>query len=194
MGAIASSPRPDAPALFRKVLLASASIPVALPAQYFQVEAHGQRYDEMHVDGGVVAEMFLYGVALDAPTLWHAAQLGGHQPRLYVIRNGYLRSPARPIRPELLSIAERAVYGLLDGKATGDVYHVHALAQRDGLEFNLAYVPEDFVIELKEPFDPIAMSRLFAYGHNQARSGYPWQKTPPGLDTPTAENPLLVQH
>jgi hypothetical protein len=193
MGAIASSPRPDAPALFRKVMLASASIPVALPPQYFQVEIDGRHYDEMHVDGGVVAEMFLYGVGVDAPSIWEKANLGGRHPRLYVIRNGYLRSPARPIRPELLSIAERAVFGLLDGKATGDVFHIYTLARRDGLEFNLAYVPENFVIELKEPFDPLAMSRLFTLGHNLARDGYPWQKAPPGLDPPPTDRSLLVQ-
>ena len=55
MGLIASSGRPEALELFRKVMLASASIPVAFPPVFFEVELRpgGPRYDEMHVDGGV---------------------------------------------------------------------------------------------------------------------------------------------
>jgi len=37
--------------LFRKVVLASASIPVGFPPVYIQVEVDGERYDEMHVEG-----------------------------------------------------------------------------------------------------------------------------------------------
>ena len=62
MGLIAASGRPEALALFRQVMLASASIPVAFPPVFFEVEAGGQRYDEMHVDGAVEA---LQGAALD---------------------------------------------------------------------------------------------------------------------------------
>ena len=49
MGLIASSGHPDALALFRKVMLASASIPVAFPPVLFDVELTpgGPRYDEM---------------------------------------------------------------------------------------------------------------------------------------------------
>jgi len=28
------------------------------------------------------------------------------------------------------------------------------------------------------------MRALFDYGYNLARQGYPWKKTPPGLDAP----------
>ncbi len=59
MGLIAASDHPDALALFRRVMLASASIPLAFPPVFFEVEADGRRYDEMHVDGGVGARVFL---------------------------------------------------------------------------------------------------------------------------------------
>lgn len=56
LGAIASSGAPNAPDVFRKALLASASIPVGFPAMMFDVEVDGEIYDEMHVDGGVIVE------------------------------------------------------------------------------------------------------------------------------------------
>ena len=61
MGLIASSSRPEALELFRQVMLASASIPIAFPPVFFDVEADGQRFDEMHVDGGVGARVFSVG-------------------------------------------------------------------------------------------------------------------------------------
>jgi len=50
MGAIAASGCPGSLKLFRKVMLASASIPGAFPPVYFDVELNGRKYDEMHVD------------------------------------------------------------------------------------------------------------------------------------------------
>ena len=58
MGLIAASGRPESLDLFRQVMLASASIPIAFPPVLFDVEAGGRRYDEMHVDGAVGARVF----------------------------------------------------------------------------------------------------------------------------------------
>jgi predicted acylesterase/phospholipase RssA len=46
--------------LFRRILLASAAIPVMFPPIYLEVEATGNKYDEVHVDGGAVAEVITY--------------------------------------------------------------------------------------------------------------------------------------
>ncbi|MBX9584453.1 MAG: patatin-like phospholipase family protein, partial [Gemmataceae bacterium] len=58
MGAIASQGTPEAYALFRRVLLASSSIPGAFPPVRLPVEVNGRRYEELHVDGGVSDEVF----------------------------------------------------------------------------------------------------------------------------------------
>jgi len=60
MGAIASVGTPEAYKLFRRILLASASIPVMFPPIYLEVEKAGNKFDEVHVDGGVVAEVITY--------------------------------------------------------------------------------------------------------------------------------------
>src|SRR5215471_2017456 len=56
IGAIASSGNPKARDLIIDVLLASASIPAVFPP----VTLDGERHQEMHVDGGTVAQAFLY--------------------------------------------------------------------------------------------------------------------------------------
>ena len=60
IGAIAESGDPKALELVRNVILASASIPGAFPPAYITVTAGGKTYNEMHVDGGVTRQTFLY--------------------------------------------------------------------------------------------------------------------------------------
>jgi hypothetical protein len=64
MEAIAANGKPGALELCRKVMLALAAIPVALPPVYIPVEAGGQRYEETHVDGEMAAQAFFYGFTL----------------------------------------------------------------------------------------------------------------------------------
>ena len=61
-----------------------------------------------------------------------------------------------------------------------DTYRMYALARRDGVDFNLASIGEDFTVPYKGPFDPGYMQSLFAYGSEKGRAGYPWKKVPPG--------------
>jgi hypothetical protein len=76
MGAIAASGQPRALDLFRKLLLASAAIPAAFPPVLIDVELNGRHYQELHVDGGAVAQMFLY-----PPGLTQVQAVRGKEPR-----------------------------------------------------------------------------------------------------------------
>ena len=58
MGALASRGGLDSVKMFRKIILASCSFSSMLPPVFFQVEADGRRYDEMHADGGVIGGIF----------------------------------------------------------------------------------------------------------------------------------------
>ena len=89
MGAIASSGQADAMKLFRKVMLASVSIPGVFPPVYFDVEIDGRKYDEMHVDGGVVMEVFGYGLSLfQNPSIADRSRV--ETCSIYVIQNSKL--------------------------------------------------------------------------------------------------------
>jgi Patatin-like phospholipase len=182
MGAIATSGKPEALELFRKVMLASASIPVAFPPVYIPVVADGNRYEEMHVDGGTATQVFFYGFTLDLQAAAREAGIQGRTPvRLYVIRNGKLSVPWQLMLPRILPIAERSLHGLLGAQVVGDLYRIYTIAQRDRIEFNLTHIPEDYNIDAKESFDREAMNRLYQLGYEWARAGHPWQHLPPGL-------------
>ena len=184
MGAIAASGHPDAPKLFRQVLRASASIPVAFNPVYIKVKAGGQEYDEMHVDGGVRAEVMLYEAALNLfTTKKKLGPLIPDRPRkLYIIRNAQVSPEYESIKPHIGDIGTRAISSLTKFQGVGDLYRIYVLAQRDGIDYNLAFIPVDFHPKRTSEFDTKYMNEEFNLAYNLARSGYKWSKYPPGFE------------
>ena len=58
------------------------------------------------------------------------------------------------------------------------LYEVYLVAQRDGLDNNLADIPPIFDSEHTEAFGTAYMNALFDLAY--AADGYRWQKLPPG--------------
>jgi hypothetical protein len=174
MGAIANSGNPKALELFRKIMVASASIPAFFPPQYFQVEAGGRTYQEMHGDGGVMAEVMLYENAIKPFTI-----AGERERKLYIIRNEQVYPQFKKIKPQLKDIASRAIDSLLKSQGVGDLYRLYTYAKRDNLDYNLAFIPKDFHATPHSEFDTAYMNALFQVGYDMASHGYPWTKHPP---------------
>ena len=65
IGAIAASDFPGKRDLIINILRASAAIPGLFPPVMLDVSIDGTRYQEMHVDGGAVAQAFLYPPTLN---------------------------------------------------------------------------------------------------------------------------------
>jgi len=178
VGAIAASRHPKSLELFRKILLASASIPGAFQPVLLDVEIDGARFQEMHVDGGAIAQLFLYPGSID-PSLLPVRR----SQTAYVIRNARLDPEHAEIERRTLSIAGRAISTMLQASGNNDVLRAYFLTKRDGLDFNLAFIGADFKVPRAGPFDQAYMRALFDYGYAQAVNGRPWHKSPPGLHT-----------
>jgi len=182
MGAIAASGRPGSLGLFRKVLLASASIPVAFPPVYIEVEVDGRRYDEMHVDGGVISALFLWGAMVniaDARRKLGADPDQAAQFSIYIIRNGQVDAAPEQVEPRLIGIAQRSMITLLKAVAMGDLFRIWTLAERDGVDFNYVGIPPEHAEITSATFKPPDMRRLFELGRAMALEPDPWRKEPP---------------
>jgi patatin-like phospholipase/acyl hydrolase len=190
MGNIAASGASNALELFRSILLASAAIPGAFPPSLITVEIDGKRYQEMHVDGGASAQVFLYPPSLTQV----AARIGEgmvRRGRVYVIRNAALAPTWLPVERRTIDIAARAIDSLITTQGFGDLYRIYATTQQDNLDFNLAYIGEDFVYANKnEQFETAFMQALYDYGFGLGRAGYRWYKTPPGLEAAAPAGPV----
>ncbi len=180
LGAIAASGDPQALNLIHDVLMASAAIPVAFPPVMIKVTANGSQYDEMHVDGGVISQVFLYPSGLDMNRIVEKFEVQG-TPRVYIIRNARLDFDWKAVEPKLSLIAGRSISTMILNMGYGDMYRLYLEAKKSGIDYNLAYIPKDFKLEIKEPFDREYMVKLFDLGYRKALSGYPWKKEPPGL-------------
>jgi len=182
MGRIAMSNSRDAIALFRKILLASATVPGVFPPVRIQVRVGGQNYGELHVDGGVTRQVFI------APSIFSFAshdQKSGRpaaKPRLFVIRNGKIDPEWQSVNENVLSITQRSISTLIKNQGIGDLYRIYSVTRRDGIDFNLASIPADFSDTSDEPFDQKYMTALFDRGYNLANHNYLWMKAPPGLE------------
>lgn len=179
IGEIARSGHPDALDLFHSILVASAAVPGAFPPVMIDVEVDGMPYQEMHVDGGAVAQVFVYPPALELRAL--AERQGLVRDRsLYIIRNARLDPDWASTQRSTLDIAGRAISSLIQSQGLGDLYRIYLLAQRDNLDYNLAFIDSDFDVQLQEPFDSAYMRALFDYGYDLAQDGYTWHNVPPG--------------
>ncbi|MGA9199150.1 MAG: patatin-like phospholipase family protein [Pseudolabrys sp.] len=186
IGAIASSNNPKARDLIIDVLLASTSIPVVFPQVMLDVTVDGQKRQEMHVDGGTIAQAFLYPPSISLRT--GAARAGINEKILraerkrvaYVIRNGRFVRPEESVQLRTIAIAKEALSTMIASSGVNDTYRMFLLARRDGVGFNLASIGDDFDVPYKGPFNKEYMQTLYDYGYQKGRAGYPWQKAPPG--------------
>lgn len=177
---IAASGHPGALDLIRDVMLASASIPVGFPPVIIEVQADGQTYQEMHVDGGVTNQVFAYPPGLDLSQVTTIFNLP-KQPEIYVIRNAYLEPRWESVERKLFPLAARSISSLIRTQGIGDLDRMYFSAQRDGIDFHLAYIPETFDESQEEKSGIDYMRNLYQYAFEQAKAGYPWEDAPPGV-------------
>jgi len=180
MGAIADSGRPGALQLFRKLIQASAAIPVAFPPVFFDVEAGGETYAEMHVDGGVTSQVSVLSPQVPNYLIDELTGIDVDR-KLYVIVNGAVRAPAKVVQPRLPDIAGASIDRLWYAQAVGDLYRIHATAARDEIEASYTWIPADFELQPAEQFDPAFMTELFNLGAQLVRDGELWSDSPPGF-------------
>ena len=180
IGAIASSGDPKALGLFHKILVASASIPGAFPPVMIDVEIDGMPYQEMHVDGGTMAQAFLYPPSLNVGEM--SKKHGLQRDRYaYIIRNARLDPEWASVERQTLSIVARAIASLIHTQGIGDLYRMYATTEKDGVDYNLAFIPSDFTAVHEAEFDTEFMRQLFDHAFHMAENGYPWAKVPPGF-------------
>ncbi|MBI3198880.1 MAG: patatin-like phospholipase family protein [Rhodospirillales bacterium] len=177
IGAIAASGHPGALELFRKILRASAAIPGAFQPVMVDVEIDGKKYQEMHVDGGAIAQLFLY-----PPSINLAASGFLRQRHAYIIRNARLDPDHSASERRTISIAGRAIVTMLAASGQNDVLRTYFVSQRDGVDYNLAYIGADFSAPKAGEFDQAYMRALYAYGFQESKDGRAWHKLPPGLE------------
>jgi predicted acylesterase/phospholipase RssA len=179
IGAIAKSGHPKALDTIRRILLASSAIPGAFAPVLFDVMQDGKPFQELHVDGGAFAQVFLYPASVSQYRRERMAKRVPVAPaRAWVIRNGRLDPEWASVDRRTMGIASRAVASMISSAGYNDVWRIYSAAERDGVDYNLAFIGRGFTVEYDKPFEQSYMRPLFEYGRSRALAGDAWVKRP----------------
>lgn len=180
MGAIAASSAPTRYALFRRILLASSSVPVLFPPVLIETTSGDRRISELHVDGGTIATL------LAAPSI---AKDRGNQKwpdaELYLLVNGKMAEEFEMIAAKLPEIAKRTIDVMLMTSLQDRVESTYAWAQANDAKFNITFMAAEFDEGEHDLFDQEYMRKLYDYGYQRGRQGE-WMHSPPSA-TPKLE-------
>ncbi|GEA59200.1 patatin-like phospholipase family protein [Vibrio comitans] len=176
LGAIANSDLPNRVELVHKVLASSASIPGVFPPQFFDVRDDQTALEEMHVDGGLAAQVFYNPSNFDYQLISDALNLD-HPPQLDVIRNGLLKSPYKPVNDKGVALLTKSLSGLTMMQTRGDIYRMKYLSEVDGLNMQFTYLDQDFseAKQSKDLFDLEYMKAIYQYGYDKAVTDDLWE-------------------
>ena len=180
IGEIAAIGSPAAHELVRDVILASTSIPGVFPPVMIDYEAEGRQYDQMHADGGVSRQVFLFPAAMQWNKLITELGFSGEQ-NLYVIRNSNLINDPQVVARKLANVAMRSIGILTTNQGIGDLYQLYLIATNNDIGYNLAVIPPDFEEKPMELFGPVYMQKLYQLGVQVGSTADHWQHYPPGF-------------
>jgi hypothetical protein len=182
----------DAPALtlFRKILLASASIPGVFPPVFIVASGEdGRLIQQMHVDGGVNAPFLAVPEDMLLYTSPHPPPPGS---TIYILVNGVMEREHMITPGSLRAILARTLASAGISTTRVHLASTGAFAARNGMGLQLAAIPKGTPAALLD-FSEASMSTLFEEGRTHALAGTAWQKvipeTAPAPDAAQAPSP-----
>jgi predicted acylesterase/phospholipase RssA len=171
LGSIAMNGGANARALFRDVLVASASVPGLFPPVVIRVQEQQALYDEVHVDG-MIAVPFFVPLAFVEPT--RDAGEPSHATAVYVIVDGRLSESPASIRLRTRSILSRSVSAGLNHMLRTTLELTATDAELKGAQFQFAAIPGDYPQLNAFDFRTPSMRSLFQFGYKCAQAGRLW--------------------
>jgi hypothetical protein len=181
MGAIASSGAPGALDLFRDVLVASASVPGVYSPVLINVEGEGRRFEEMHVDGGVRANLLVVPESLLLSSV--PPPSSGVRPRVYIVMNNKLEQDFEIVEGKALTIVSRSFTTAVKANTQNTLIATFDFARRNKWDFNLASIDADYPTTTSMGFDRGYMNGLYQFGYTKGREGPAWRKSLPATYT-----------
>ncbi len=179
--------------LYRKVILASASVPLLFPP----VDIDGTFY----ADGGVRANLFIRTYILPHVSTAHVSavktlrmnaipsSMPASEPTqtVYVIMNGPLGIGTTCVGDCLIPIALRSLSALMDANNIANLYATKYLSSEFKYDFRLSYIPNEITPLDAFDFDKAGMNRLYNQAIGVAKSGDRWRDIPDVEQHPDAE-------
>ncbi|WP_153912347.1 patatin-like phospholipase family protein [Shewanella sp. TC10] len=180
IGQIANSDIENKQALIHQIIAASSSIPGVFPPQFIQVNYQGEQYEELHVDGGLSAQMFFEPTKTDYNQISKALGLS-QQPYIHVIRNGMFNMPYEATPDKGMALLTRSIKSLTVLQSRGDLYKMLYDSELQQIDLHFTYVDDEFTApsKTKAMFDLEYMKTLYQYGFDKVANDTVWSQELP---------------
>lgn len=173
MGVIATRGDEDARLLFKKILVASASIPGVFPPVLLPgMTQDGQAIAEMHVDGGVNLP---YLAIPEELMLWTSPRADRGQGAIYIIVNGQTGRNTGTTPGRLTGILGRTYDSMSKASLRTHLAVTAGFARRNGLEMSFTAIPDNVQASALS-FDQASMTALFELGRLRGHDGSAWRR------------------
>lgn len=176
IGELAQLGTPEANQLIRNIVLASASIPILFKPVPIQVTDGTEIREELHVDGGLTQEVFVYPLEVPMRRILRETGFEGRRNTIWIIQNKSIWPNYEPQNTRLPRLVSRTVNLLIKSQTRGDIGRILALAKRDGFRVNGLVIPPDFDAEQSELFDPVYMTKLYNLGFRHGADRQSWYR------------------
>jgi predicted acylesterase/phospholipase RssA len=171
LGAIAKNGGPNARALLRDVLVASASVPGMFPPVMIRVNKDGGPHDEAHVDGSATMPFFVPPAFAQTPP---EASNGTKHTAVYVIIDGPLGDAPKTTRLTTRAILSRSIHAGLNHMVLTTLELTAATAQLQGATLQYSAMPVTHPRGGPYDFRADTMRPLSRYAYECARAGRLW--------------------
>jgi hypothetical protein len=159
------------------LLLASAAIPGLFPPVRVRVQRPEGVADELHVDGGLSAQIFFAPPGLDLAKFQVEYFGGRREQNLYLLRNGKLAGEDEPAQLSTLALANRAISTLIKSQSKQNMDQIRASLAEQGTRVYAAAIPDSFSLKSKSMFDMAYMRELYRAGYSIGASKERWSNT-----------------
>jgi hypothetical protein len=183
LGEIATRGTMEDLTLFRRVILASASIPGFFAPVRIPVTVNGVPFEERHIDGGVSNSLFFRPPYLPKHMMGDPANTSLNGSTVHILVAGKLYADPSIVSPRALSIAGNSVSTLIYSQTRGDLLKLYTACILTGMNYRLSAIPAEFdAPESSTDFSPEVTRKMFDEGYRQAVGSTAWRMTPPGLE------------
>ena len=174
LGSIAMNGGPNAKALFRDVLVASASVPGMFPPVIIRVQEEQGEYSEAHVDGTTTVPFLVPSALLHA-----AGQVADRlRPEVYVIVDGRLGQEPTSVQLRFRTIVSRSISAGLTHMTRTTLELTATTAQLQGASLQYSAIPTAYPNLAPFDFRTSTMRSLYQYGYECAHTGQLWVASP----------------
>jgi len=180
MTAIAASTHPNKLQLYRDIIYASSAMPGVFDPQYFEVEHGGEKYYQLHIDGGMNSYVFMIGLFDEWKNILGISKDKKLDVSIYVLANRQYRykKPSEPLSDDsalsiLVAVAKNSVDLLFDRS----VYRLYNACEINGYNFYYTGIDDDVKLTaMPHQFDIKEMNKLFKEGFKKGSNGIKWQR------------------